>query len=328
MGSSIKTFGKIIAGKQFGKLKERLIYAGITTDPSVWIGLSFIAGTIISLLVFGLVYFVTFDILISLGVLGLTVLSYVMAVNTTISMFDDQRSKFIENVLPDVLMLMAANLRSGISTDEALIYSARPEFGFFADKIKSAGEQIATGVPIKKAFKSIPEGINSDILKQTVELIIEGIESGGELASILDGTAMDIRDSAMIRKEMRTLIVVYAAFIFLAVALIAPILYAVSTQLAGILSKLSRTIAVQFLTDKSPTLQLSPTEVSQDFLTLFSLANLIIVGVFGSFMIAFITRGSERYGLRYVPIVLGISLGLFYVARIIMTALFGSIRVL
>jgi hypothetical protein len=117
-------------------------------------------------------------------------------------------------------------------------------------------------------------------------------------------------------------------FIFIAIAIIAPVLYAVSTELASILSQLSKSIAGQFLTTKSPTLQLAPSIISENFLLMFSYTNLIVTGVFGSLMIALINRGNEKFGLRYIPIVLGVSLALFYIGGLVMKAFFGGIKVL
>lgn len=328
MKNPVRILGRIVVGKKINRLKERLGYAGLKINPFDLVGFNFVVGLVLSILAFYAVLRSLNDPVFAFLGFVITAFVYFVLVNSIISVMSDQRARYVESVLPDALQLMGANVRSGISTDEALVLSARPEFGFFADRIKAAGDKIATGVPIEDAFKGIGKNIDSDILRQTISLILEGVGSGGELASILEGTATDIRDTKTIQKEVRSIIMVYALFIFLAIAIIAPVLYAVSTQLAGLLSSLSKSISVQFLTEKTPTLQIAPAEISQDFLLIFSYINLIIIGVFGSLMIALINKGNEKYGLKYIPFILGLSMLLFYLGRLIMNAFFGGIRVL
>lgn len=326
-----RIFGKIgrIAGlKTRKRLAQNLIYAGMKIDVHEFIGLNMVVGSVLSLIIGYVTFLWQNNLIYTATVIGGTIFVYYVLINSIVSLRSDQRARYVEKVLPDALQLMAANLRSGVSTDESLVLSARPEFGFLADKIKEAGNKIATGTSFAKAFEQIPKDINSSILRQTTGLIIEGESSGGELSSILEDTSIDIRDTATLQKEVRSVIMVYSSFIFLAVCLIAPILYAVSTQLAGILSDLSKAISVQFLTEQSPTLQIAPTQISKDFLLLFSYVNLAVLAIFGSLMIALINRGNERYGLKYIPFLLGMSWVLFYIGRMIMTAFFGGIKVL
>jgi pilus assembly protein TadC len=320
--------GRILLGKRHVLIKSRLAYAGMTINHFKFAAISLFAGIIITLLSCYGIYLSTNSQIYAVLGLGAAASIYYILLTSYVSMLIDQRARYVETVLPDALQLMAANLRSGLSTDEAVLTSAREEFGFLADKIKAAGEKIATGISFGEAFRTIPENIESDLLNQTVDLIIEGESSGGELSSILESTSIDIRDTAMIQKEVRSVIMVYSLFIFIAIAVIAPILYAVSTQLAGILSSLSRSISVQFMTKNTATLQLAPAMISAEFLTMFSYANLIIISVFGSLMMSLINRGSEKYGLKYIPFVLGLSLLLFYFGRMVMNAFFGGIRVL
>jgi Flp pilus assembly protein TadB len=243
-----------------------------------------------------------------------------------ISLLADQRSKFVEQFLPDVLLLMSSNLRSGITPEEAFILSARPEFGFLADKIKDAGKRLATGATIQEAFTHLKSKISSKLFSQTIGLIIEGLDSGGEIATLLESTANDIKDMESIRKEVNSMIFIYALFIFIAACMIAPILYAVSIQLANILSKLSQSIAVQFVTEQSQTLKLMPTGISEKFLNNFAYVNLIVTTAFSSLIVALINRGDEKYGLRYIPFFVGLALILFFVARYALNLFFGGIK--
>jgi len=322
-----EAFGKFISRGKVGGLKKKLAYADVKIKPYVFVTDLFIFLLSVALasgigvyLYFGNVFYVIIIPIISVAVLLSTI--YIV-----ISLFEARRAKAIEDVLPDALLVMASNLRSGVPTDEAFTLSARPEFGLLAEKIRKAGKFIASGGTVQEAFKMLPKDINSKLFKQTIDLIVEGLESGGELATLLEATAYDIKDTQTIRKEIRSIIYVYALFIFIAACLIAPVLYAVSIQLASVLSKLSKTIAIQFLTEKSPTVKLAPTQITEEFLTRFAYVNLGIVTVFSSFIIALIDKGNEKYGIVYIPFLLGLAMILFHIARIALSIFFGGIRV-
>ncbi|MCD6575957.1 MAG: type II secretion system F family protein [Nanoarchaeota archaeon] len=319
-------FGKLLTRGKVKKVKEMLTYADIKVNPFYFVSVNFLLGVIITTIA-GLIVFNTYGAFYALISAALTVFIYYASVLMILSLLAEQRARYVEMMLPDVLLLMASNLRSGISPEEAFLLSARPEFGFLADKIKKAGKKIAAGASLVDAFSELSYGIDSKLFKQTMNLIIEGINSGGDLSVLLESTANDIKETASIRKEVRSMIFVYAFFIFIAACLIAPVLYAVSIQLAEVLSKLSHSIAVQFVTEKTPTVKIVPSSISGEFLTNFAYINLTIVSVFASFIVALINKGNEKYGVKYIPFFLGIALALFYIARLVLSAFFGGIRV-
>jgi hypothetical protein len=68
--------------------------------------------------------------------------------------------------------------------------------------------------------------------------------------------------------------------------------------------------------------------ISADFLLIFSYVNIIIIGVFGSLMVGLINKGNEKYGLRYMPFIVGLAILLFNIGKIVMKYFFGSIAIL
>lgn len=329
MESLIRQFGRILARERLTTVQDKLKFAGVKADAAVFVAVNAIAGFIFSVIVSLALYLWLGNIWYALLGLAGAGIVYFFLVTGIVGLFIDQREKFVEKVLPDALLLMASNLRSGISPDESLVLSAKTEFGFLSTNIKKAGQKIATGIPIEAAFKSVSDGIDSNLLSQTIKLVIEGINSGGQLASILEGTARDIKDNEIIRKEIRSMIFLYATFIFLAVGIISPVLYSVSLELSSILSKLSTALASGFLVEgSSSTIPIAASNISTEFLLVFAYINMTITCVFGSLMMALINRGNEKYGLRYMPFVLGLAILLFNVGRIVMKLFFGGIRVL
>lgn len=256
-----------------------------------------------------------------------TIFAYYFAVSSWVMLMESQRARYAEKILPDMLMMLASNLRSGITPEEAFTLSSRPEFGFLAVKIKKASKYVATGTSVQEAFSYIAKGINSRLFKQTIAMLIEGINSGAGLADLLENTASDIKDTAFIRKESRSTLLVYAIFIFMAASLIAPVLYSVSIQLASILSKLGHTVSVEYISKKAVGINLAPTNISGAFLVKFAYVNLIVTTGFGALIFALINKGDEKYGLKYIPFFVGIALAIFYVVNMVLKAFFGGIRI-
>lgn len=318
--------GKIVTKGKTKNLQKSLIYAGIKTEPFVFSGFHFFAAVSFAIVIaWGIYSF--YGIFYALAGLAAFIASYYATVFSYMSLLSDQRAKQVEKILPDVLLLISSNLRSGLTPEESFVLSARKEFGFFAEKIKYAGKKLATGSTIQDALFSMKHDIDSKLFEQTIEMILEGLSSGGEMAILLESTANDIRETEAIRKEVRSMIFVYALFIFIAACLIAPVLYAVSIQLASVLSRLSTSMGAEMIQKGAPALTLSEINLSAEFLETFAYINLTISTVFASFIIALINKGNEKYGLRYIPFCVGISLVIFFVGRLLLASFFGGIRV-
>lgn len=329
----MELFEKI--GKKFGKKRidsvaRDLNYADLKSSPEDWIGRHAVIGLVVSVITTAVVFNFSKNIWFAAIAFPLTVFIYYFLINSIVGILADQRVRNVEDILPDILTLMASNLKSGIPSDEAITSSAREEFGFFADKIRMVAKKLATGIPISVAIMELSKGINSPVLNKTVKLILEGLESGGELSVILEETAADIRDTQIIQKEIRSIIFVYAIFIFIAAVVVAPVLYAVSTHLAQTLTRLSSDVSVAFLpkgAGSAPIPSVTSSNLTSEFLVVFSYINLIITSISGALMVALITRGNEKYGIRYIPIFVAIALALFFVARWMIGGFFQAIRI-
>ncbi len=324
----ISKIGSIIFKKKMESIESKLKYANININAPFFTGLNLLLVIISSVFVFQLTLFYL-GIYYAIGAFSFFIFLYYVVLSSIISLMADKRARFVESILPDVLRLISSNLKSGIDIDEALVLSARPEFEFFSEKIKDIGKLLATGKSLEKAILNLPKDIDSEILKKTIQIIIEGLQSGGELSVLLESIADNIEETEVLRKEVNSTIFVYALFIFIASCLIAPVLYAVSIQLAGVLSRLSESIAMQFMAEEATTpVTLASVTLSENFLRNFAYVNLIITTAFASLIIALINRGNEKYGIKYIPFLISIALILFYVSTLILRSFFGGIRVI
>jgi len=216
------------------------------------------------------------------------------------------------------------NIKSGMTTDRALIMTARPEFGPLKKELANAGKEILAGKPIKHALLGITYHIKSKVLDRTIHLIIEGIESGGELSNLLQQTAEEIQSTKLIQDEIRANVLMYSIFIFFAAGIGAPLLFGISTHLVG-------TIGQQFSTFQIAGLEQQPIttsiQIKPEFLVTFALLSLTITSLFGGLIIGIVKGGNEKMGVKFIPVLLIISLFVFFAVRAVLGSIFSGFAI-
>jgi len=236
----------------------------------------------------------------------------------------DKRARFVEEILPDALQLMAANMRAGYITSRALLLSARSEFGPLSDAIKKAGKEIMTGKSVEEGLAEIPKQIRSEDLKRTINLIIEGIKSGGEIMTLLEENAEDMRRRQALKKEIKASITMYVIFIIFAGCLAAPILYALSGYLINTIADLGKVAKIpEGMTANVPFAKFG-VHVSVRFLFEFSIIAILITSIFNGLIIGLLDTGKEKAGIKYIPILVIISLLAFFGANFLINNVFGA----
>jgi tight adherence protein B len=110
-----------------------------------------------------------------------------------------------EGQLCDALDMIVSSLRGGFSFLSALELISRdmpePIAGEFAKVIK----EISLGVTQEKAMNNLVERVPSEDLKLLVIAIVIQIQTGGNLAEILDNISSTIRERLQLKREVKTL---------------------------------------------------------------------------------------------------------------------------
>lgn len=228
-----------------------------------------------------------------------------------------KRVSAIEEALPDFLSMMAGNIRSGLTPERALLMSARKEFGPLAKEIdKAAKSTIVAGVPFTEALMGMTERVQSEMFAKTMRLVVEGVRSGGQLADLLERTSYDIRKSSALRKEVEATVLTYKLFMLAAAGMGAPVLYAVSSFMIGMITDMRAKISI----DTSEAAQVLPmftgnTAIPPELVMWFSVAAIGLTAVFGSLTAGVISKGKESDGFRYVPMLLALSITIFIAGK-------------
>ena len=313
-------------------LKKQMIYAGIKEDIiDRFIGFSFFFSIFLGIVIafdLWLIGFGLSGIAIGLGA-GLTIL---ILIHVFIILIADSRASEIEKVLPDALQLMAANVRAGMTVDRAIWLTARPEFGIFEEELRRAGAKTVGGKTIKVALMEMVARVNSTLLEKTFRLVIEGIESGGELGHLLEETAANARTVQGLKKEIKSSVTTYSIFIFFAAVLGAPALYAISLFFVEVMTKLWSPKMLGGVTGSSMGGGMlsragAPT-ITVDQLFWFAVSSIALTTFFGGLIIGLIQTGREKNGIKFIPALMFGAIAVFLIAQLVVKLLFGGFFVL
>jgi archaeal flagellar protein FlaJ len=276
-----------------------------------------IIGIIMGLFISSIALFIEKNIIISIISFFVTIAIIFAYSYFKASFAKSGRIKKIESLFPDFLQLMSSNLRAGMTIDKAMLLSSRPEFAPLDDEILKTGRDIATSKNIERAFLDLSKRIGSEKINKTIILIISGIRSGGDLSVLLEETSLNMREREFIEKKAYSNVMMYTIFIFLVVSIFAPALFSLSNILVEVLTKILGNIPV---TDTSslgmPFGTLSKVAISTEFTNYFSIIFIVTIDVLASLILGLVSKGEEKEGLKYLPAILILSIGVFFAGKI------------
>ena len=322
------TIVRLLPKKTREYFKQLITYSNIHIDSNDFLGFIICFGFIFSCIVANITYFL--DVISPILCFIVFIVSFI-AVELFFYLFVvfsvDSKTRIVEEMLPDALQLMSSNIRAGLTTDKALLLAARPEFGPLAEELKRVGRETMTGRNFAYALLKTTKRIKSENLSRTIDLIVNSLKSGGKLADLLDQTANDLRDQDMVKKEISASVLMYVIFIFIAIAFGAPLLFAMSSFLAKLLTRNMALIAEGMPKGETMSgmpISITETQLDPDFIAMFAIICLIVSSIFGSIIMGLILKGTERDGIKYLPILLTIALGLFFIGSYVMDTVFGG----
>lgn len=307
-------------------IQKKLGYSGDTHEARKKVGFIFSYPLLVGILTTiatSLLYSTTDPLVLIIGYLVGVLLAFA-AIYLLIDFQSMQRSKKVEESLPDALELVAVNISSGLTVENALVEAARPEFGELAAFLKRAAKEIYSGTALEKAFKEISGKIESEALQRSVLLINEGMKKGASLGDLLLRISNDLRGEAALKREINANISMYIMLILIATCLGAPILFGAGTVVSISFSKQTSEIATSDYSSRIPLFNLigqgqgSEDRFSIADLELVSVAALFLTCLFASVIIGVIRYSRETPGLRYFPALLIVALAVYYLGTAVL----------
>lgn len=245
----------------------------------------------------------------------------------------EKEGKAAEKALPDVLELIASNIKSGLTTEKALFASARDEFGSISAELKSASKEIISGARMEDSLMKLPQRIKSRVIERSIWLLVQGMKSGGAIADLLIQLSSDLREENAMKQEVSANISMYVLLIFAAALFGAPLLFGISSLIVGLLVEQTGNIGISpeqmqeysSMSSVGRFMGLPTVNITEPFIVGFSVAALLITAVFASLTIGAMSAGSEKEGVKYIPLMVIGGLGLFFLIRIMLGEILGSL---
>lgn len=318
--------GRVLPKPLVEKYKEMLFYANIKVSPLKLTGFLFSFGVMASLIIawdLNMIFSFPFWLVFLLSFFCIEVFAYLWML-----MRADARAKFIEDMLPDALQIMASNLRAGFTTDKALLISSRPEFGPLKEELDIVAKEVMTGQDMGRALVSMTKRVKSEKFEKAILLIVTGLSSGGELAPLISDTAKGLIEQKFVEAMVRSSILTYVIFIFAAVGFGAPVLYGLSSFLVEVLTKVISTVNIPesaAVGMAGMPLAIKAVSISSEFIIAYSIISLVTTSVMASFVIGLISKGKEKEGLTKIPVLVLLTMTVFLIVRHVISSLLSGL---
>lgn len=308
------------------KLSKQMVYAGFVRSPEEILGVT-------------LMYAILLPIIVSLVLTTFGIESNIVLISAAIAfvfvwgvlvmliiLLVERRTSSIEDVLPDVLSMIAQNMIAGMTPYNALWVAARPEFGPLASEIQNVARDTLAGMPLEDALIAMTSRTKSEKLERAVRLMIQGMRSGGDLPTVLQEIANDIRNEQNLFKRMRAETTAQAMFIIFAIVIGAPLLFAASLQFVTVFSGIYKKVEAGGLTQYAQTgmLTLQPIAIGRDFFYWYAIAVLILSSFFGALLVGLIRSGKLSTGIKLIPLLIALSVIIFLALNYALSSFFGG----
>lgn len=325
-------------GTQFTQL---LGYAGIDTPPELWMGSRMFTAFIISMLACTLPFIAMqisgqdlgygtpqkVNIAFLLGVTALAFfvafISFLLFTYLHLYYIIHDRTKRVEEILPDFLLMVAAHMHAGLTPFAALQAAARPEFGPMEKEIRDIAARSMGSETFTDSIQQLTWRIDSPMLRRTIAFFENGLRSGGKLANLLETSAEEIRDLDEIRRETILNTRTYTIFLIFILVGGLPLLLAISTEFLSIFTKMQAQVntdgAAAMGNMLAPSLKLSAEFVGQ-------MAIVIIVGtsIMVSIFIGVISEGKVLFGLKYFPPMAFVAWAFYSLIKMVLGGFLGA----
>jgi pilus assembly protein TadC len=328
------TMARLVPKRYKAYLEQMLVYAGEKRNVDFWVG----SASVLAVLVFIIIIFsqtiffpikkivprtvaLAFPSYIILALISLLMVQFFVYITIYFKQVD--RTKRVEEALPDALQLISANLRAGMTPFQSLKMAARREFGPLKEEIEYATTKALGTESFADALLSITKRIKSSTLDRTMKLFAASMKSGGHLAQLLEDLADDIAETKSLKKELVSNTKMYSMLVMFTVVFGAPLLLSISIQFIKIISNMQISTKVSeagfgmaFL---AGTISLTP-----GFLTVVLVVVISVTSLLASMLMGVIMEGKEKYGLKYAPLLITGSLIVFAVSRYIINSFLAT----
>ena len=114
---------------------------------------------------------------------------------------EQKRIRKAEDAFPELLRDLAQAKRAGLSLIDAVTLTAEGEYGVLTEGMRKIATQLTWGVPFEDTLRMFAQRYPTRIIKRSIEMIIEGYRTGGEVGEVLKIAADDVMELKSLEKR-------------------------------------------------------------------------------------------------------------------------------
>jgi len=114
---------------------------------------------------------------------------------------EQKRIRKAEDAFPELLRDLAQAKRAGLSLIDAVTLTAEGEYGVLTEGMRRIATQLTWGVPFEDTLRMFAQRYPTRIIKRSIEMIIEGYRTGGEVGEVLKIAADDVMELKSLEKR-------------------------------------------------------------------------------------------------------------------------------
>ena len=310
----LEEFGKAFVPKRIApNLRKYLFKAGFNEVPYKFFGLLFYVSALITTVLYivflyphfkklSLFEIYTYSFLGWFAVQLFFATLFILLVYFYLDLKIFYRTKKMEEELPDFMQVLSSNLKGGMTFESALWAAVKPRFGILGSEMAKTSKKVMTGYEVSKALTEMSEKYDSLMLSRTVDLMISELESGGNIAQLLDRIVENLKDVKELKDEMSASAIAYIIFISVIVVVISPLLFALSFHLLNLILKFVGQLASASQRASNIPFLFSQVNIHPKDFKSFSIISIVIISFFSSLIVSIVEKGDIKSGVKYIPI--------------------------
>jgi len=333
----LEEFGKAFVPKKIRPyLRRYLLKAGISPIPYNFFGALFYFTALITAIIYILFVYpfltqqphIILLILSFLSWFGIQLFFtalFILIIYFYLDLKIYYRTKHLEDMLPDFLQIVSSNLKGGMSFENSLWEAIKPKFSILANEMAEVSKKVMTGYDVDKALVELSGKYNSPMLSRAVDLIISELESGGDIAELIDRIVENMKKTKILKEDMAASVITYVIFISVIVIFISPLLFSLSYYLLIIISNFMTRVSTA--TQNIPNVPFTFAKLVTDptSFRIFSASAISVISLFSSMIVSIVEKGDVKGGIKYIPIFLSGSLIFYFVFMRILSGLFSAL---
>lgn len=301
VGRMAKFAKRVFPEKFLRNLDRRLESTKIALAAEEYVGVTFLATIIVGVVVGFVGTLLQFPIPAPLLALLAAFVTFPVLTLGVPYYLAQRRAAELERALPDTLRQMASTLRAGVGIDAAMDDIVKSQYGVLSQEFDRVVTEIRRGRTLNSALLALARRSNSTLYERAFRLIVEGIERGAALSSVLDSVSTDIKEVHAIQRERLAATMQQVLFLLVVALFAVPFIVGLTVAVSGI--QIGRGPAAGAGL---------PAEMGT-----IAMAYIVIQALICSLAVGVIRYGKMLKGLTFAVPFMVVSAIVFYVARLI-----------